>query len=80
MRTTVTLDPDVHALIEAERTKTGETFRQVINRLIRRSVATTDAQPLPLPVLPGRPLIDIRDTSAVLAALDDERWRERGLP
>jgi hypothetical protein len=33
-----------------------------------------------LPVLPGRPLIDLSDISAVLSALDDERRAERNVP
>jgi hypothetical protein len=36
MRTTITLDDDVAALIEAERARTGESFRAVVNRLLRR--------------------------------------------
>ena len=80
MRTTITLDDDVVALIESERQRTGETFRVAVNRLLRRSARPAQsAEPPPLPTRPGRPLIDISDVSAVLAALDDERWAERGL-
>ena len=79
MRTTVTLDDDVAALIEMERTRTGESFRSVVNRQLWRGFRTGQPQPAPqLPLHPGRPLIDISDVSAVLAALDDERWVERG--
>jgi hypothetical protein len=81
MRTTVTLDDDVAALIEAERERTGESFRTAINRLLRRSSRQGSPQPPPpLPVLPGRPLLDVADVSAVLAALDDERRAQRDLP
>jgi hypothetical protein len=38
------------------------------------------AEPPPLPELPGRPLLDVSDASAVLAALDDERRAQRGVP
>lgn len=80
MRTTLTLDDDVVALIEDERRRTGESFRQTVNRLLRRgSQRHAPAPPPPLPVHPGRPLIDVRDVSAVLAALDDERRAERRL-
>lgn len=81
MRTTVTLDDDVMALIESERARTGESFRSAINRLVRRGArrgATTPAGPLPL--LPGRPLLDVTDVSALLGLLDEERRAERDLP
>jgi hypothetical protein len=80
MRTTITLDDDVVALLESERARTGESFRTVVNRLLRRSARREplrDAPPLPLHG--GRPLIDVSDVSAVLAALDDERRANRGV-
>jgi hypothetical protein len=81
MRTTVTLDDDVAALIESERARTGESFRAAINRLLRRSARPAPPRvPPPLPELPGRPMLDLSDVSAVLAALDDERRAQRGLP
>ena len=80
MRTTVTLDDDVAALIESERARTGESFRTAINRLLRRGARqVSPTGSAPLPVLPGRPALDIADVSALLAALDDERRAERDL-
>ena len=80
MRTTITLDDDVAALIESERARTGESFRATVNRLLRRSSrAAAPATPRPHPVLPGRPVVDVSDASAVLAALDDERRGQRGV-
>jgi hypothetical protein len=32
-----------------------------------------------LPELPGRPLLDVADVSALLATLDDERRAQRGV-
>lgn len=73
MRTTLTLDDDVAAILEAERRRTGESMREVVNRLLRR--ASRDHQPrraVPdLPAIPGRPLVDLTDVSAVIAHLDD---------
>lgn len=83
MRTTVTLDDDVAALIESERARTGESFRSAVNRLLRRGardVAAPGSRPPALPLLPGRPVLDVTDVSALLATLDDERRAERGLP
>ncbi len=80
MRTTITLDDDVVALVESERARTGESFRAAVNRLLRRS-ARSDAPPRPstLPELSGRPLVDVSDISELLAALDDERRADRGV-
>ncbi len=81
MRTTITLDDDVVALIENERERTGEPFRTVVNRLLRRSARVVEPSKRPrLPRLPGRPLLDVSDVSALLATLDDERRAQRGLP
>jgi hypothetical protein len=81
LRTTITLDDDVAALVEDERRRTGESFRATVNRLLRRGSQRRPEGPSPpLPIHPGRPQIDIRDVSAVLAALDDESRAERGLP
>ena len=80
MRTTITLDEDVVALIESERARTGESFRSAVNRLLRRSArGTTNPAPWTLPELPGRPLLDLSDVSSVLASLDDERRANRGV-
>ena len=80
MRTTVTLDDDVVALIESERARTGESFRAAVNRLLRRGArAVPPPAPPALPELPGRPLLDVSDVSALLAALDDERRAQRGI-
>jgi hypothetical protein len=80
MRTTITLDDDVAALIETERARTGESFRTTVNRLLRRGARGGPQQPtVPLPELPGRPVLDVSDVSALLATLDDERRAVRDL-
>jgi hypothetical protein len=82
MRTTVTLDPDVAALVEAERARTGETFKQVVNRLLRRGAGGRGQRSASrdVPVHQGRPALDVVDVSAVLTALDDERGAGRDVP
>lgn len=81
MRTTVTLDDDVAALIDSERERTGESFRDTVNRMIRSGARPprADAAP-PLPAIEGAPVLDVSHVSALLAALDDERRAERGMP
>lgn len=80
MRTTLTIEDDVAALIERERHRTGETIRQVTNRLLRQGLQRGRDQPSPveLPTLPGRPLVDITDTSAALADVDDNHLAAKG--
>jgi hypothetical protein len=81
MRTTITLDDDVAALIESERARTGETFRAAVNRLLRWGAGAGPRSTGPaLPKLRGRPVLDVSDVSALLAALEDERRAGRGVP
>lgn len=81
MRTTVTLDDDVAAIIQSEQQRTGESLRTTVNRLVRCGAAADGPrQAVRLPELPGRPIRAISDVSAVLAALDDERRAQRDLP
>jgi hypothetical protein len=80
MRTTITLDDDVVALVENERARTGESFREAVNRLLRRGArAAAPRTAVELPRRPGLPLLDVADVSAVLSALDDARRAERDL-
>ena len=80
MRTTITLEDDVVALVESERARTGESFKAVVNRLLRKAGRSTKSTSAPaLPELPGQPVLDVSDVSAMLAALDDGRRAERGL-
>ena len=53
MRTTVTLDDDAAALIEQERRRSGGSFKEVVNRLIRRGARQVEPMTTPpLPLLP----------------------------
>lgn len=80
MRTTLTIDDDVAALIDRERERTGESLREVTNRLLRRGLQRGRREPasVTLPLLDGAPEVDITDTSAVLAALDDGHIADKG--
>ena len=80
MRTTLTLDQDVAALVERERQRTGESQREVTNRLLRRGLQRGASEPaqVALLTLPGRPRVEISDTGAVLAELDDEHLADKG--
>lgn len=80
MRTTLTLDDDVAAMLDRERQRTGESLRQVTNRLLRRGLqrGASSRPHVELPTLAGRPQMDIADVSAVLAEVDDEHLRSKG--
>jgi hypothetical protein len=42
MRTTVTIEPDTEALLREEMKRSGESFKKVLNRSIRRGLARQD--------------------------------------
>jgi hypothetical protein len=51
MRTTVTLDPDVDRMLKEEMRRSGSSFRETLNRAIRRGLAdsiTTQRKPFKL--------------------------------
>ena len=43
MRTTLTLDEDVAAKLQTESRRTGKTFREVVNEMLRRGLAVRSA-------------------------------------
>lgn len=61
MRTTVTLDPDVEALIRRAMHERGFTFKQALNEAIRAGAASRPPRPrAPLPTYDlGEPLVDV---------------------
>ena len=52
MRTTLTLDDDVAALLKKEARKSGEPFKQVVNRFLRAGLTTKPAASKPFVVKP----------------------------
>ncbi|MGI8974603.1 MAG: ribbon-helix-helix protein, CopG family, partial [Gaiella sp.] len=44
MRTTVTLDPDVAALLDAKRARTGKSFKGALDRPLRRAGHPSDEE------------------------------------
>lgn len=43
MRTTVTIDPDTEALLKEEVSRSGRSFKEVLNEAIRRSLVRREA-------------------------------------
>jgi hypothetical protein len=80
MRTTVTLDPDVEAMLRNEVRRRGEPFKQVLNNAIRaglRNVKQRDKGFEPLTFDMGRPRLDLTKAASLAAELEDAELIER---
>jgi hypothetical protein len=75
MRTTVTLDPDVHALLREASHRSGKPFKTTVNEAIRAGLQgrrTAKAKPPVWPVADlGRPKVDLTKAAALADELDD---------
>jgi hypothetical protein len=74
MRTTVTLDPDVEALLRQAMAEKGLTFKQALNDAIRRGITPgrrKGAATFPTYRM-GRPRLDLDKALQFAAALEDE--------
>jgi hypothetical protein len=84
MRTTLTLDPDVAAMLKKEMRQQKATLKETINKALRAGLqAAPDPAPTSQPYRMGtlnlgRPLINLDRTSEVLAMLDDLDFAETG--
>lgn len=73
MRTTVTLDPDTHRLVQRAMRAGGGTFKQVVNAAIRRGLLpVADAPDRPPFVLEARPMGLRMTDPQELRKLDDD--------
>lgn len=81
MRTTVTLDPDVEALLRKAVRERGEPFKQVLNAAIRDGLAGPPrraSEPFKQRTFDmGRPLVDLTKALSLSAELDDAETIER---
>lgn len=84
MRTTLTLDPDVAAMLKKEMRQQKATLKETINRALRAGLQTppnggTPPQPYRMKTLSlGKLLINIDSASEALAILDDIDFTETG--
>jgi hypothetical protein len=76
MRTTVTLDPDVKALLTKAAQRTGRPFKVTLNDAVRAGLKPRRAVPPPVPDWPchdmGVPLVDLTKALALADELDDQ--------
>lgn len=77
MRTTITLDPDVVQLIKYDMHETGATFKESVNRAIRRALRPESAaedrfvqQTYPM----GSPRVDLTHVHRLLADLEADEY------
>lgn len=80
MRTTVTLDPDVEALLRKAVRERGEPFKQVLNAALREGLAGTRrkaGKPFKQRTFDmGRPLLDLTKALSLAAELEDAETME----
>ena len=81
MRTTVTLDPDVDALVKRAMRERGLTFKAAVNEAIRAGMKDPrrrgSRRPFPVQDM-GEPLVDVTKALRLAGELEDEE-RARGL-
>ena len=74
MRTTITLDPDTHALVRRAMRDRKVSFKQAVNEAIRAGIAAPSRGPATytFPKAMGQPRIDVTKALQVAAQLEDE--------
>lgn len=74
MRTTVTLDPDVDALLHREMSERGLSFKQAINEALRRGLTGPQTRkPFRSPTYHmGEPRVSLHKANQLAAELDNE--------
>lgn len=76
MRTTITLDSDVEALVKQAMRESDASFKQVLNDALRRGLqadAVSTRRPFVQRVHDGgRPLVDLTKAGALAAELEDQ--------
>ena len=73
MRTTLTLDPDVEALVKKLMRERGLTFKEAVNSSLRRALASRGRADVSFPTYDmGEPLLDITHALRVASELEDE--------
>lgn len=74
MRTTITLEPDVEALLKQSMRKRGITFKDAVNEAVRAGLAkpAEDVPPFRQRAFHmGKPLVDLTKALALADELDD---------
>ncbi len=79
MRTTVTLDPDVEALVKRAMSERGLSFKEAINEAVRMGIGPRkpgDALALPTFDM-GEPIVDVTKALRLAGELEDQELAAR---
>lgn len=81
MRTTVTLEPDVAALVKRTMASRGISFKQAVNDAIKAGIAGSRMESFETPVFRmGKPVVPLTHAVRLAAELEDEEIiRELGM-
>jgi hypothetical protein len=78
MRTTVTLDPDVEALVKRVMREQGLTFKEAVNESIRAGMAPPVREPVSFPTYDmGEALVDVTKALRLAGELEDAELARR---
>lgn len=79
MRTTITLDPDVRALVNRAMQERGLTFKQAVNQAIRTGLTSRQVpRGLALPTYDmDAPLVDVTKALRLAGEFEDQELSER---
>lgn len=79
MRTTITLAPDVAALVKKAMQQRRKTFKEVVNDALREGLGSGDRYvPFRTPTFrTGRPLVDLDKALQLAGALEDDELRRK---
>ncbi len=79
MRTTVTLDPDVDALIKRAMRERGISFKEALNEAVRAGAAPRPSRDrIPLPTYDmGEPMVDVTKALRLAGELEDQERAAR---
>jgi len=73
MRTTITLDPDVHALVRKLMRERGLSFKEAVNSAIRTGLSSAPGQAKPTPTFDlGEPRVPVEKALRLAGELEDE--------
>jgi len=78
MRTTITLDADVAALVHKAMRERGQTFKEAVNDALRRGLGVQRVERVRTPAMSmGRPAIPLDHALRVAADLEDSEIRRK---